>query len=132
MRQNQKQYNLNRKNKVMTLGGWRVPFLYTNYGITPEEFNKKSALQDNVCMICKQPQKTGIKKFLSIDHNHLTGELRDLLCDPCNRAMGLMKESIPLLQNMIAYLEIWKTRSSAEAGWPDRAPKGYRLKVKNV
>jgi hypothetical protein len=50
---------------------------------------------------------------LSIDHDHACcpgriscGKcIRGLLCNRCNRALGLLGDSIELLKKMIAYLE---------------------------
>jgi hypothetical protein len=44
---------------------------------------------------------------LSIDHNHETGEVRELLCGDCNTAIGMAKEDPEILQAMISYLKRW-------------------------
>ena len=43
-----------------------------------------------------------------IDHCHKTGKIRGLLCDTCNRALGLFKDDIQMLKNSVAYLEKYK------------------------
>jgi recombination endonuclease VII len=80
------------------------------YGITPEEYNIKTAEQDNKCAICGNLEvetdfRTGRIKFLLVDHNHTTKKNRDLLCQSCNRALGQFKEDISILQKAIQYLE---------------------------
>lgn len=40
----------------------------------------------------------------AVDHDHLTGAVRGVLCGPCNRALGLVHDSIPTLIALIRYL----------------------------
>ena len=47
----------------------------------------------------------GDTKHLVIDHNHLTGKIRGILCNTCNLTIGRVKEEIRILENMITYLE---------------------------
>lgn len=78
------------------------------YGITQEEYDTKLNLQEGVCAICHGLQTQG-KQFLAVDHNHTTGEIRGLLCQDCNVALGLLKEDTSRLQNMVAYLLYYGT-----------------------
>lgn len=73
-----------------------------------EEHNQMVLNQDNKCKICKKKEtsehKNGKTKRLSIDHNHISGKIRGLLCGKCNTALGLFKDSIRNLQSAIHYL----------------------------
>lgn len=40
-----------------------------------------------------------------IDHNHKTGKVRGILCQPCNTAIGLLKEKEGSLHNALIYLK---------------------------
>lgn len=74
-----------------------------SYGITEEDFNIMLEKQENKCAICKD---TDWGRFSPcIDHNHTTGKVRGLLCNRCNRVLGLVNESISTLKAMIKYLE---------------------------
>jgi len=42
---------------------------------------------------------------MAVDHDHITGEVRGLLCKRCNRALGILEDSIELLQRAIQYLQ---------------------------
>jgi hypothetical protein len=53
-----------------------------------------------VCQICNQTDR----RELCVDHCHSTGKVRGLLCDPCNKALGLFKDSPELLNSAIKYL----------------------------
>lgn len=52
--------------------------------ISIHEYNQLLIRQHNKCAICKKPQYE-LKKLLCVDHNHVTGQIRGLLCDICNR-----------------------------------------------
>lgn len=41
---------------------------------------------------------------LFVDHNHSTGNVRGLLCSPCNAFIGHLKDDVTLIQNAIDYL----------------------------
>ncbi len=60
--------------------------------------------QNNCCSICKRNENQ-FKYALAVDHNHLTGKVRGLLCGPCNQALGLLKEDISSINNLLNYLE---------------------------
>lgn len=79
------------------------------YGIT---------LQDKLNMLSKQAKKCaacgaswhGNKRYKDsetgwlVDHDHKTGKIRGLLCDPCNRTIGQAKEDLHRLVALTAYL----------------------------
>jgi Recombination endonuclease VII len=71
------------------------------YGITGDEKRRLEVLQDYKCAIC---HKTSHKP-LNIDHNHVTGTIRGLLCHNCNRGIGYLHDSIPTLQSAVLYLQ---------------------------
>lgn len=81
------------------------------YGITLEQYEALSKQQDGLCAICRQPQR-GRKKdvrgkrtaFLCVDHDHQTGRVRGLLCNPCNVALGQLDDDTERLQRAIEYL----------------------------
>ena len=76
-----------------------------NYGIEYETYLGMVAKQDGKCAICgAEPPKNQHKKRLNIDHCHKTGTIRGLLCDCCNRAIGLMRDDTALLTKAIHYL----------------------------
>lgn len=75
-----------------------------HYGITLKDYNKMFIEQEGCCKICGIHQ-VEVDKRLAIDHNHTTGEVRGLLCDPCNKALGIFKDDIKLLENAINYLK---------------------------
>ncbi len=65
-------------------------------------------LQDNKCAICKKTVEEN-KRNLAVDHNHITGKIRGLLCNTCNSALGMFKGDLgtDLLEKAINYLNVF-------------------------
>lgn len=74
------------------------------YGISYETYCEMLALQNGVCAICSDPP-SGRTKRLSVDHCHNTGIVRGLLCNRCNRSLGLLKDDREVLKKAIKYLD---------------------------
>ena len=81
---------------------WAASIKY-RYGITEDEYWERFENQRGVCKICKRPQKDGRK--LAVDHDHLTGEIRGLLCYKCNTAAGLIDDDPVLAEQLMLYLK---------------------------
>lgn len=73
--------------------------LSRNYGITDSDYQVMYADQSGCCQICRQHHDV-----LCVDHCHSTGRVRGLLCNNCNRAIGLLGDSVSNLENAIKYL----------------------------
>jgi hypothetical protein len=90
----------------------RKAHLKRMYGITIEQYNEMSEVQDHKCMICGGTEMNYKNKVLCVDHNHTTGQVRGLLCGLCNSGIGKFKEDKQLLMNTIKYLEKYESPSS--------------------
>lgn len=80
------------------------------YGITFDDYQALFAKQNGVCAICAQPEtavaKQGGKvRWLSVDHDHGNGQVRGLLCNACNHALGEMKDDPERLRTAADYIE---------------------------
>jgi hypothetical protein len=75
--------------------------LANNYGMTVEQYEAMVAAQDHKCALCRRTPG----HRLHVDHNHATGAVRQLLCRPCNYALGNAQDDPALLRAMAAYLE---------------------------
>jgi hypothetical protein len=73
------------------------------YGITLEDYNRMLEEQGGCCAICGKPS-TDYKRNLHVDHDHLTGKVRGLLCVRCNYGIGYFGEDTTLLENAKVYL----------------------------
>lgn len=77
------------------------------YGITIEEYQEMLKQQNGVCAICQQPEKVtwkGQEIPLAVDHCHITGKVRGLLCNRCNRVLSLFDDDIVIMRSAIEYL----------------------------
>jgi hypothetical protein len=74
------------------------------YGIDVETYNKMFSEQRGCCAICGVHQSE-FDKSLAIDHDHVTGKVRGLLCILCNTALGKFKDDKNLLSAAIRYLD---------------------------
>lgn len=61
-----------------------------NYGITLEYYDKMFEEQKGCCKICGRHQST-LTRRLSVDHNHKTEKVRELLCDKCNLGLSYLE-----------------------------------------
>jgi len=77
--------------------------LKKNYGITYDDYTSMLVSQDYSCLICNV-HEDDCTKSLNVDHDHITGEVRGLLCISCNFALGHFKDNIGLLEKAINYL----------------------------
>lgn len=69
-------------------------------GIDRATIRKLRAAQP-ACAICGG---TNRKYRLSVDHDHVTGVLRELLCGKCNKGLGLFRDDPILLHKAAMYL----------------------------
>lgn len=85
--------------------------LLTRYGITLDDYEELFKKQDCKCGICGTEENysghTGPRKewSFSVDHCHITGRIRGLLCNDCNRALGLFKDNPEILKQAISWLD---------------------------
>lgn len=82
--------------------------LKTKYNLSLENYEEMLKDQKGLCAICHRPERdtrNGVIKWLAVDHDHTTGENRQLLCSSCNIMLGKAKDSIEILQEAINYLK---------------------------
>ena len=72
------------------------------YNLSREEWLKIWESQDGKCLICKKPFTKSSEAC--VDHNHLTKEVRGLLCDKCNRGLGCFHDDPELTATATQYL----------------------------
>jgi len=80
----------------------RNTYLITEYGITLVEYREMAALQNGLCAICGEVCKSG--RVLAVDHDHVTGVNRGLLCIRCNNGLGNFRDDPYLLTAALEYL----------------------------
>lgn len=77
--------------------------LHKAYGLTLAQYDALWRSQGGLCAVCDRPPKSGHR--LHVDHDHVTGLVRALLCGSCNSALGQMGESIDLLWKLLDYAQ---------------------------
>lgn len=78
------------------------------YGIPYEDYEEIFDRQNGCCAICKSKVSNNKNYRLFVDHCHDTLKIRGLLCQQCNLALGLFKDSPTILKKAIEYLESGK------------------------
>lgn len=81
--------------------------LLRQYGISLDEYNKILLEQNNACKICNKPETKMHKNIvtdLAVDHDHVTGKVRGLLCFNCNLGLGKFQDDPIILEKAIKYL----------------------------
>lgn len=84
-----------------------------SYGITLDDYMHMFEHQAGRCAVCSNTAKPPMpgQRFverLVVDHDHATGTVRGLLCDNCNRALGLVHDSEGVLLAAVDYLRSHK------------------------
>jgi len=74
------------------------------FNMTLEEYADRLARQNGVCAICGTADTRPWSVF-DVDHDHGTGQVRGLLCHPCNVILGQCKDDANTLRAAVAYLE---------------------------
>lgn len=74
------------------------------YGLTLQEWTDLAEEQGRRCAVCRRHEHVIGAKGLVVDHCHVTGRVRGLLCSGCNAALGLMRDDETVLRAAIDYL----------------------------
>jgi hypothetical protein len=76
----------------------------TLYGITEAERLLILERQGRACAICRKPAVDGRGRTQVVDHDHVTGRVRGILCAPCNSALGQLGDDEAGILHVLAYL----------------------------
>jgi len=60
--------------------------------------------QGGICRICGATQSENLGNRFAIDHDHITGRIRGLLCFRCNVGIGFLRDDVFIMQKAIEYL----------------------------
>ena len=74
------------------------------YGLEPVAFAELLLHQNGCCAVCQSDQWG--KRGPHVDHDHVTGEIRGLLCHRCNTAIGLLQEDVAVINSVLKYLAV--------------------------
>jgi len=91
----------------------RVKMLMRKFKMTVEFYDACLDSQNGVCAICG---KADTDRALAVDHNHVTGRNRGLLCKRCNHVLGKVEEDSTLLLKAAEYLDFYRKRHLEYSG----------------
>ena len=75
-----------------------------NYGLNLEDYNTMLVEQGDCCAICKSDNPGVKNRGWHVDHDHITGDVRGLLCHKCNHLLGNARDNPEILTAAIQYL----------------------------
>ena len=81
--------------------------LRRKYGIGLGEYENLLKMQKHKCGVCGASGSIGRGKKvtrLCVDHDHLTGAVRGLLCSKCNAAIGLLKDDSEIIKKAVKWV----------------------------
>jgi len=89
----------------------RKSHLKRRFGLSLEAYEAMLKNQGGVCLLCgKSPQPS---RVLHVDHDHVTGKVRGLLCFTCNNALGDFNDDPHRLRAAAGYVEVAQPRDPA-------------------
>ncbi len=94
----------------------REQYYQRTYGVSFKELDVILAEQEGRCVICRTYRKdcpapkasryeTVYVQHLYVDHDHVTGNVRGLLCNTCNAAIAFLKNSLAFIDAARVYLQ---------------------------
>lgn len=78
--------------------------LQRHYGMSLADYHTRLTEQGGCCAICGRDPEGFVRAF-AVDHDHVTGRVRGILCPDCNRGLGGFQDSPDLLRRAADYLE---------------------------
>jgi recombination endonuclease VII len=89
----------------------RDKYMKQRYGISRADYDALFERQGGACAICRRRSK----ERLCVDHCHVTGMIRGLLCRKCNFGLGSLCDDQRALVAALAYLGALKDDSYGSA-----------------
>jgi hypothetical protein len=80
---------------------------WKKYGLGAADYRRMLAAQGGVCAICRRKAK----RWLCVDHCHETQQVRGLLCDKCNTALGLFDDDADRMRTAGGYVDRARRRA---------------------
>ena len=74
------------------------------YGLSVVEYEQLYAEANGCCQVCGISEEENNKR-LAVDHDHVTGKVRGLLCGKCNTALGQLDDNLDKISALYSYLK---------------------------
>jgi hypothetical protein len=102
-----------------TTTGQGTPRTLALYGLSQEQWDRLIALQGNRCAVCRTTQPGGRGESWHIDHDHVTGQVRGLLCHLCNVGIGNLRDDPQIMMAAARYVAAHRSEAAVTAGPKD-------------
>lgn len=84
--------------------------LKRTFNLTRDEYDAMRQAQTGLCASCGRPEtrtnlRNGDVLDLAVDHDHVTGQVRALLCSSCNIALGLLQDDPERIEQLLRYIQ---------------------------
>lgn len=119
-----------KESRLRVHGDTRHYHLVLRYGIGAHEVDAMVELQGGVCLICSRP----LDGKAHVDHDHVTGVVRGILCFNCNGGLGQFGDDPARLRAALAYLRDAADRQAVPGGEASdaEAPDNYVAPVIDI
>lgn len=84
-----------------------IRLIHRKYALSYEAWMKMFDDQKGLCLGCYRHQKD-VKETFCVDHDHITGKIRGLLCRQCNLVLGNAADNAGTLRRLADYLDARK------------------------
>lgn len=87
----------------------------SQFGLKPGQYDEMVLAQTGVCALCGEPERS-VNRFnraprqLFVDHDHVTGAVRELLCQHCNFGLGQFRDNPELMERAASYIRRHRDR----------------------
>lgn len=88
--------------KRVYLKQWK---LMGRFGLTLDDYVSMMDEQKGCCLVCGGSLDSGAKQSPCVDHDHNTGKVRGLLCNRCNRGIGMLGDNYESVLKAAEYLK---------------------------
>jgi hypothetical protein len=90
----------------------RREWLKEKYGITVEQYLDMAEAQQQTCPLCERvcAKSESRESGLHVDHDHVTGKVRGLLCGRCNKLLGKLGDSLEGAERFMDRLRVYLGR----------------------
>jgi Recombination endonuclease VII len=80
-----------------------LDYTLRRYGLTRADYDQMLAAQHGRCAVCRSKTPKGPGRW-HIDHDHITGQVRGLLCNNCNRGIGYFSDDPEVIKAAARYV----------------------------
>lgn len=83
----------------------RARHVQAKYGMSSDEHKSMLSSQNHKCKICGTDEVYSLHGKLYVDHCHISGNVRGLLCNRCNSGLGMFQDSATVVLKALQYLQ---------------------------